>query len=257
MVLDQVTRSYGVPVAVYHDRHTIFGSTKAISIEAQLQGRRREPSHVGRAFEDLGIRSVAAQSPQAKGRIERLFGTLQDRLVIGLRLSNVSSLEGANLRLPALIKEFNQRFRVHPSSPRSAYRPWPAELDRRRVFAFRYQRTVAADNTIRLQDQTVQIEQGTGRRTYAGRRVEVDERLDGSIAVFYQGSQLAVTEAPPTAPLLRSRGASRLTRSETIAASESMRPVIAPAPPKSSRRPSIPGPNHPWRRFDSKASPSR
>ena len=83
----QVARYHGIPMGVYHDRHTIFGSKKAVSIEAQLAGRRREPSHVERAMQDLGIRSIAARSPQAKGRIERLLETLQDRLVVGLRFS--------------------------------------------------------------------------------------------------------------------------------------------------------------------------
>jgi hypothetical protein len=160
----------------------------------------------------LGIRSIRAQTPQAKGRIERLFRTLQDRLVISLRLSNVVSLEEANRTLPVLIKDFNARFRVAPSSPTVAYRPWPVELDRQRVFSFRYLRTVAADNTISLQDRVVQLEHKPGRNTYASRRVEVDERLDGSIAVFYQDTQLAFTRAPVATPLLRSRGPSRPTQ---------------------------------------------
>jgi transposase len=256
MVLKRVTKQYGVPIAVYHDRHTIFGSTKALSIEAQLQGRRREPSHVGRAFEDLGIRSIRAQTPQAKGRIERLFRTLQDRLVIALRLSNVASLEEANRKLPALIKDFNARFRVAPASPTVAYRPWPVELDRQRVFAFRYLRTVAGDNTISLQDRVVQLECGPGRYTYANRRVEVDERLDGSIAVFYQGIKLALTCAPVATPLLRSRGPSRPTQSVLREPPPPKSPAPATADSKPAHEARVPGPNHPWRHFKTRRAVS-
>ena len=147
-VLRQVTQERGIPISVYHDRHTIFGSTKATSIEAQLAGKRREPGHVERALQELGIRSIAARSPQAKGRIERLFGTLQDRLVIALRLGGADSESKANALLPAFVKSFNEQFGITPAAAGNSYRPWPKELVGDQVFCFKYERTVASDNTV-------------------------------------------------------------------------------------------------------------
>lgn len=115
--LRQVVLTYGRPLAVYHDRHSIFEQTPTRrgmvewSIEEQLRGE-KEPTQFGRVLRELSINPITAHSPQAKGRIERLFGTLQDRLVMELALAGASTLEEANVVLWSYLPRFNKRFGV-------------------------------------------------------------------------------------------------------------------------------------------------
>jgi len=201
MVLTQ-----GCPLAVYRDRHGIFEplSQQPLSLEEQLAGR-REPTQFGRLLEELEIISIGARSPQAKGRIERLWGTLQDRLVAELRLAHVKTLEEGNRFLPGFLADFNQRFAVPAAEAGSAYRPLPPGFEPDRVFCFKYRRTVAADNTVRLEEHRLQLLPSRERTSYARAHVEVQERLDGSLAVYHEGRQVASKPAPMEAPVLRAR----------------------------------------------------
>ena len=121
-VLRQVVCRTGVPAAIYSDRHSIFWPTNGESLKEQLAGR-RSPTQFGRAMAELGIQLIAAHSPQAKGRVERLWGTLQDRLVSELRLAEVTTSEQANAFLPAFLARFNRRFAVAPEESQVAYGP--------------------------------------------------------------------------------------------------------------------------------------
>jgi hypothetical protein len=124
LMMRQLVERHGRPLAVYHDRHSIFRppTASAEPLADELAGR-RPLTQVGRLFEELGITSIAAHSPQAKGRVERLFGTLQDRLVVELRLAGADSLETANAVLAGYRTRFNAQFAVAPTQPGSAYRP--------------------------------------------------------------------------------------------------------------------------------------
>src|SRR5262245_48250476 len=147
-LLRQVLTTHGVPVALYGDRLNVFvRNDRHWSLDEQLRGA-QEPTHFGRMLQDLGIGFVEAQSPQAKGRIERLWGTLQDRLVSELRLPGIATLEAATAFLPAFIADHNRRFAQPPATPRAVWRPCPAHLAL--VLSCRYWRTVARDNTVRL-----------------------------------------------------------------------------------------------------------
>lgn len=196
LLLKQVLKAKGIPLELYHDRHSIFrdNSKRPWSIEEELQGR-REPTQFGRALEELGITAIAAHSPQAKGRVERLNGTLQDRLVQELRLAGVTGIKAGNRFLPAYLKRFNSRFAVKAEEPGLAYRPLHPSLDHDRILSFRYQRVVAMDNTVRLDGRLIQVPPGPKRRSYAGARVWVHEFLDGSLGVWYQERWLARTTA--------------------------------------------------------------
>jgi len=143
--------------------------------------------------------------PQAKGRVERLWGTLQDRLVSELRLAGATSLEEANRALWEFLPRFNAGFAVPPAEPGSAYHPLEPGVCLEGVLCFKYQRTVAKDNTVKLGEHTLQLLPGPGRSSYARVRVEVQERLDGSVVVAYQGSVIASKEAPPLPVTLRAR----------------------------------------------------
>jgi len=197
LLLREIIGKKGIPLALYSDRHSIFqvNPKQRESLEEQLAGE-RQPTQVGRALKELGIQSILALSPQAKGRIERLWGTFQDRLVGELRLAGATTLGKANRVLWDFLPRFNARFAVPPSQADSAYRPPEPGLCLDGVLCFTYQRTVAKDNTVKLGEHTLQLLPGPNRASYARARVEVQERLDGSLVVAYQGRVLASRQAP-------------------------------------------------------------
>ena len=181
-----ISQSHGLPLAVYTDRLTIFRSPKEATLEQELAGERPR-SQFERIMDALGIEMILAYSPQAKGRVERLLGTLQDRLVKELREAGASTKDEANQVLKRFLPEFSARFGVPPAQPGSAYRPWPGELKREEVFCFKHQRTVTNDNTISFDGKRLQIPPGPDRISYARAHVEVQQRLDGSLAICYKG----------------------------------------------------------------------
>jgi len=210
IVLRQTIRRHGVPVALYRDRHSIFETSDRgrLTLEEELVDR-RTPTQVGRALEELGITSIAARSPQAKGRIERLWGTLQDRLVTELRLAEVSDRQTAERSLPAFLRRFNRSFTVPALDATGAWRPRPAAAELERICCLKYLRTVANDHTVRAGVTILQLPPGPGRRGYAGKRVEVHLRLDDRVAVWDGQRYLLVTEAPADPVQLRVLGHAR------------------------------------------------
>jgi transposase len=206
LLLEGIVARKGRPVAIYRDRHSIFETSRreAPTLAEQLSGR-LEPTQFGRLLEELAITSIPARSPQAKGRIERLWETFQDRLVSEMRLKGISSLEEANSFLPGFLNRYNRRFAVPAAEEGSAYRPLPEGLEPGRVFCFKHTRTVAADNVVSFEGHRLQILADPERSSYARLRVEVHKRLDGSLAVFYQGRRLGAKEAPLEAAALRAR----------------------------------------------------
>jgi hypothetical protein len=216
LVLRDILITQGVPLAIYRDRHGIFErrAQDAWTRAEELVGEQL-PTQVARALAELGIQSIPAYSPQAKGRIERLWETFQDRLVIELRLAEASTLEAAEAVLQAYLPRFNARFEVAPAESERAYRPLPTGLKVDQVCCFKYQRTVAPDNTVRLESQRLQLLPDPYRASYARAQVEVHERLDGSLAAYYQGRCLATTPAPLEAPVLRARSGKRVPGSHT------------------------------------------
>jgi len=264
LLLRGIIERKGIPLALYSDRHGIFQRSlkEPESLEEQLAGK-REPTQFGRALRELGIQSILALSPQAKGRIERLYGTLQDRLVSELRLAGASTLEEANRVLWHFLPRFNARFGVPPAQDGSAYRQPDPGLCLDGVLCFKYRRTVARDNTARFAGRTLQLLPGPDRLSYAQARVEVQERLDGSLVVTYQGRSIASQEAPLAPVTLRARTGARGAhpsglvvgvRPDSIGSQR--RGVVGQGPdhevarPKAGHSPSVhrPGPNHPWRK---------
>jgi hypothetical protein len=190
-------------------------------------------SQVGRALVELGVDSIVAGSPQAKGRIERLWGTFQDRLVTELRLAGISDLAAANAFLRTYLARHNARFAVPAADPAPAWRPLPAGVRLERVLVFKYRRKVARDHTIRLDGRVLQLPRGTGSSNYSGKLVEVHVRLDGSIVAFDGGRTLAVVAAPLDPGQLRAQDVNRAA------------PGLVPPP---ATIPWTPPPDHPWKR---------
>jgi transposase len=190
-LLRKIVTQYGIPISIYQDRH---GSLKRNddhwTLEEELAGR-QEPTQVGQALRTLGIQPIFALSPQAKGRIERLFGTLQDRLGAELGLAKVTTLQQGNDLLPAFIRRFNHRFAIAPCQSEKAWRSVPKTLDVDRAISFHYPTKVGLDNTVRLGDLLLDIPPGPLGRSYAKARVEVRQLLNGSWKVYYQDRLIA------------------------------------------------------------------
>ncbi|MBI2166231.1 MAG: hypothetical protein HYU29_07525 [Chloroflexi bacterium] len=146
---------------------------------------------------------VFAHSPEAKGRVERISGTLQDRLVAELRLAGARTLTEANDVLEGFLPRFNARFGVPAVQTGSAYRPLEARCDVGGVLCVKEWRRVSRDNTVQYQGRTLHLYPGLDRPSYAGARVEVQERLSGSVLVSYRWKILTPEEAPPLAVTLR------------------------------------------------------
>src|SRR6266849_4127680 len=204
-VLDRTCRTYGLPLELYGDRLNVFARHDPHwTLAEELQGH-QDPTHFGRMLQALGIGFIRAHSPQAKGRIERLWGTLQDRLTSELRLRGISTLEGGNAFLPEFLADFTRRFAQPPADATPAWRPVPRDLAD--LLSCRYQRTVARDNTVHLGARWVQIPRGPRGRSYAGCQVEVRERLDGHLRVVYHDTLLASQPSPDPAFVLKPREA--------------------------------------------------
>src|SRR6266481_3435902 len=245
VVFQQLFTQYGLPLAVYGDRINILVRNDAHwSLAEQLQGA-QTPTHLGRVLADLGIGYLAAGSPEAKGRIERLWRTLQDRLTSELRLRHISTPEGANAFLPAFVADLNPRFTRAPADAAPAWRPAPRDLPL--VLSCRYTRQVARDNTVRLGPRWLQLPPGPQHRSYAGGRVELRELLDGRLVVLHEGIVLATQTAPPAFVLKpRSAPGAEIAAPHLLPAPRSPTPPRSPSPPtRGSARPTA---RHPWRR---------
>jgi transposase len=202
--LRQVVLDKGIPLALYMDRHGIFRrNDDHWSLQEQLAGE-QTPTQVGQALRGLGIEAIFALSPQAKGRVERLFNTLQDRLVQELRLAGISTADDATAFLNGPFKaDFNARFSKPARESQAAWRPLPKGLDVDRICSFRYEATVGNDNAVRLGKMILDIPSGPRHRGYAKARVEVRQLLDGRYRVYYKDDLLLETVPPVVQAPLR------------------------------------------------------
>ncbi len=239
VVLRDLVRARGIPAALYGDRTGILTNAvrpRPLTVDEQLQGRQRPLTQVGRALAALQIHWIPAHSPQAKGRIERLWGTFQDRLVSELRLAHARTLAQANAVLQKFLPRYNARFTRPAAHPGSGYRPLPPEVNLDDLCCFAYERTVANDNTVTLGPQRFQLLPGPQRTSYAKARAMLRQHLDGTVSLTVGRQRVRVQRV--SAPVVSSR-----------------RPQAPEAPPRRvrpPRRPSSwkPGPDHPWKAFD-------
>jgi hypothetical protein len=201
--LRQVLLEKGIPLALYMDRHGILRrNDDHWTLQEQLAGE-QTPTQVGQALRDLGIESIFALSPQAKGRVERLFNTLQDRLVQELRLAEITTSQQAMSFVNGPFKaDFNARFAKPARQNQAAWRPLPKRLDVDRICSFRYEATVGNDNTVRLGGLILDIPPAPRHHGYAKARVDVRQLLDGRWRVYLK-DQLLLETTPATvqAPL--------------------------------------------------------
>lgn len=245
-VFRDVFTRHGLPVTIYGDRTGILRRNDAHwSIAEQLAGE-QQPTQVGRMLAALGIAYIPAQSPQAKGRIERAWRTLQDRLVQELRLHRIDTLVAAEAFLPVFIARYNRRFAKPPRDAVTAWRRPPPHLDQ--LLACCYSRVVRNDNVVTIPGRWLQIPPGPARRSYQGCTVEVRELLDGRMLAFHQDRIIAEQPAPDGAFTLVPRGGHWRTRRR----SQELAMIDVPTPPRPRQRPaSSPKPDRKrWRPDD-------
>lgn len=143
-VMEQIVTRHGIPISIYCDRHTIFISPKdgKLSIDEQLKGKQVNLTQFGRAMNELGVNLIKAKSAQAKGRIERLWETLQSRLPVEFKLAGINTMEAANAFLAQFIDRYNKRFSVEPEEPESAFRPLDDSVDIDTILCIKEERTI-------------------------------------------------------------------------------------------------------------------
>jgi transposase len=218
---------YGVPVALYTDRHTIYRAFRQPTLQEDLAGE--EPlSSFGRACKKLGIAILTAHSPQAKGRVERKHGVFQDRFLKELALQDITTIAGANVLLQeGFVEDLNRRFAVPPADPADAHRPLAKGENLAAILCREKSRTVSNDFTVRYEGRWYQITRDNRSLPKPRFRVTVRTLLDGTLELWLDGRRLAFEAIPiPT---------------QGVAA------IASPPNPRPRPAPPIPGTNHPWR----------
>ena len=197
VVLREVLVRYGMPEVFYGDRTGIaVRNDDHWSLEEELAGRQLPPQF-GQMLEGLGIRYIAAGSPEAKGRIERLWRTLQDRLLKELLMHDLRTVEAAQAYLPGFLERLNRRFAIAAKDTKPAWQKPPRDFEL--LLACRYTRVVTRDNVVTLPGCVLHLPPGSHRRSHQGRRVEVRELLDGRLIVR-EGARVLLEQPAPEGP---------------------------------------------------------
>ena len=211
-------KAKGIPLSVYIDRHTTYKSNKKPSIEDELEDK--EPlTQVGRALKELGVEVIFAHSAQAKGRVERLFRTFQDRLVKEMRLRKIKSIEEANAFLKEYLPVYNKRFSVPAAKSADLHRPLPKGIDLDRILCKKTEHALRKDWTVAHDNKLYQIENNIQTK-----KVILEERTDGSILIWHKNMALKFKEI-----MMRPQKTSEAPKSRLFA------------------RAHAPAANHPWR----------
>jgi transposase len=218
-------KQYGKPVAFYSDRHGIF------RVNVPSTGMGEALTQFGRAMQELDIQIICANSPQAKGRVERVIQTLQDRLPKELRLRGISNMTKGNAYLPEFLQDFNQRFAVEPRSTVDAHRPLTAKDDLARILTWQETRTLSKNLTLQFQKTVYQIQ--TDRPTYALRNAQVTVCVNAQeeLTILYNGKALSYSIYQHQA------------KQAEVVSTKHLDAALQPT-----RLPPKPAPDHPWRR---------
>jgi Winged helix-turn helix len=228
---------YGRPLALYTDKNGLFVTSRPVQWQEQLRDTPAR-TQFGRALAELDIEWIAAQTPQAKGRIERLFGTLQDRLVKEMRLAEIRTLEQANRFLEITFGPFwDKRFAVSPAQSGDAHRSLQRAQRLEQILSVRVARTVASDHTVSWDGQRWGVRREEVCAGLRGARAEIERRLDGTHWLRFRGRYLPLIPCP-NAP--------------RPASPSGLRPAglagRKPKPRTTVKTKYSPPPDHPWRK---------
>jgi len=233
-IIRQIVKNYGIPMSLYCDRHTIFVSPNdgKLSIEDQLKGKTVNLTQFGRAMEELGITIIKANSPQAKGRIEKLWNTLQSRLPVEFKIRGIDTIEAANAFLSQFIVAYNEKFGVEPENPEPAFRPLEPGIELDHILCIKEERTIIEDSAFSYKGKYYQLVRN-GRKSAAMPKAKLTVLSSSKIGVraLYAGvvyDTLVLEEHPKKKALKSSKK----------------------QPQK--RTPVKPAANHPWRQMPQK-----
>jgi hypothetical protein len=218
--LNRYIKKNGLPMSLYLDKHTTYKSTAKPTIQDELNNT-QPLSEFERALKELGVELIHANSPQAKGRIERLFKTLQDRLVKEMRLRGIRTTEEANCFLEEYLPLYNSRFAVSPKEKDNLHRPVGREVDLDGILCIKTERTLRNDFTVAHNNKLYQIEDHIHTP-----KVIAEDRLDGSVRITYKKRVLKFREI-----------------------TQRPKPLNPPSIAVRVRKPPTPEANHPWRKF--------
>jgi len=214
-LMREVISSHGLPLSLYSDRHSIFHPLREQTIIEQLKNL-QPLTQFGRAMNELGITISKAWSPQAKGRIERFFGFLQDRLVVELRLAGAKTMDEANQVLDRFLRDYNRRFICAPKVQGSVFRKLPASQHLNHILCLKETRVVNKDHTVSFEGLVLQIPPSRKFRSIAKQHVEVLQLSDGSVEIFYKQRSVARFSPEAMTRLLLNRKVNR-TQLQTVA----------------------------------------
>lgn len=186
-------KKYGLPHSLYMDKHSTYQSTERLSLEDELEGRKKALSQFGRAVAELGVELIAAHSPQAKGRVERSFRTFQDRLVKEMRLAGIKTKEEANEFLEKkFLSDHNRRFAKKARNEADVHRPVLPGVNLKQVLSIQTPHALRNDNTVRHENRFYQIE--APWKGVRPKQVVVEERVDGRMCLTHKGVELKYRE---------------------------------------------------------------
>lgn len=229
----------GLFISLYVDKASHFTTTRYGGLHVDVAPE-QEDTHIERALEDLGITLIPANSPQAKGRIERLFRTFQDRLIKEMRLAKIKNYEQANIFLQKqFLPWYNQRF-IHEAE--NVYMPLPKKLNLDIVFSKKYIRAVLKDHTIQIMGHTLQIPPSKHKLSLAGHKVTVCLFPNNKIAILYQNKVVAESVLSKNNKTVKKQK-----RVKAILSQRSYESDKKQAQQKKKQRPYIPPKNHPWK----------
>jgi hypothetical protein len=229
-ILRAYVQQQGLPRALYVDQHGIYRADREANVQEILAGKEPQ-TQFGRALAELGVELILARSPQAKGRVERMNGTLQDRLVKALRRSQIRDLEQANTFLEAtFLPKFNAQFEVPAEKPANVHQSLSADCDLGRVLSLQEQRVVQNDWTVRWKNGFLQLEDSRDTPVRPKQRVTVCETLEGPLRLFLGDRELtwSSVHTRPQAPRKKPKPG----KGDTIRSHQGQRPSA----------------NHPWRK---------
>lgn len=215
----------GLPQTLYADKHSTYKSQRKLTIEEELEGVEEPMSQFERALDELGVEMIHAHSPQAKGRIERLFATFQDRVIKEMRLKGIKTKEEANEFLKSYLPEYNKKFSKQPANETDVHVRPPKDLDLNNYLCIKTERTVRKDNTISHESKLYQIEERVNTK-----KVVVEEHIGGTLHITNKGLLLRYKEI------------------EERPKKEKKEKTLKP------RKQYIPPKDHPWRRYQNQVT---
>jgi len=226
--LECYIRLYGLPCSLYLDKHSTYKTTRQPDLEELLRGEAAQTQYE-RACRELEIKIIHANSPQAKGRIERVFGTLQDRLIKEMRLASIRTKEEANCFLKTFLPRYNERFSKVARKEGDLHRPLAKDINLREIFCLKATRTINNGYIVKWSGREFLIENPS--IAMRRRKVEVREHFDGEITIKFNGRYLQYSEIVEQKPGAKEKA---------------KKPAVEPT---KKRAKYIPPPDHPWRRW--------